>query len=170
MSANAESPAVASHAHLLPAAQILPGNVDSGEKFPDFCLHGQVNDSASNRTSVYSQLSTTSTSPTEYSSPDQESSPLSTASRQRTASSSPAPRSRRDKKELHAARLERSGSNNFALGRKESQSKSRRFHRGSDPAAALAAIEPPHDLYQMVRLVLEIPWLWLELNCAYSSG
>ena len=134
---------------LLPAPQLLPGNVDGAEKFPDFCLHGG-GDSPSNRTSIYSQFSTTSTSPTEYSSagPDStQNSPSANSSRERTASTSPAPRSRRDKKELHAARLQRSASNTFGLGRRESQSsKSRRFHRGSDPAAALAAVEPPHEL------------------------
>ncbi|KAM0272273.1 hypothetical protein ACHAQH_008745 [Verticillium albo-atrum] len=83
-----------------------------------------------------------------------------TTSRIRTNSGggSPSPiRSRRDKKELHAARLERAGSGTgtgtlqIAIGRQETQAagaaKKQRFRTStsSNPAAALAAIEPPHD-------------------------
>lgn len=122
-------------------AATFPGNVDgSPERFPD--LFTSHSDLPSNRTSIYSQVSTTSTTPSEYSGSEHD-----FTGRPRTLSTSPAPRSRRDKKELHAARLQRSGSNSLSLAKKdrETHSKPKLFHRGSDPASALAAIEPPHE-------------------------
>ncbi|KAM5351402.1 hypothetical protein ACJ41O_004125 [Fusarium nematophilum] len=63
--------------------------------------------------------------------------------------SSPTPRSRRDKSQLHAARLQRSGSTSFTVDfqkKKKPPPKSRRFTPSSStPADALAAVEPPHD-------------------------
>ncbi|KAH6704704.1 alpha-actinin-3, partial [Verticillium dahliae] len=104
-----------------------------------------------------SPASTRPTSPacTEYSSPDY-GSPTTSRIRTNSAGGSPSPlRSRRDKKELHAARLERAGSAtgtlHLAISRHETQaagaSKKQRFRSStsSNPAAALAAIEPPHD-------------------------
>ncbi|KAK4169310.1 hypothetical protein QBC43DRAFT_329752 [Cladorrhinum sp. PSN259] len=52
-------------------------------------------------------------------------------------------RSRRDAKQLHAARLQRSGSTSLALAKK--REKNNRFKRASTPAEALAATEPPHE-------------------------
>ena len=58
-------------------------------------------------------------------------------------------RSRRDAKQLHAARLQRSGSTSLAITKNKdggANSKSRRFQRSaSNPADALAAKEPPHE-------------------------
>ncbi|KAF5010547.1 hypothetical protein FDECE_3289 [Fusarium decemcellulare] len=62
--------------------------------------------------------------------------------------SSPTPRSRRDKSQLHAARLQRSGSSSLSLGLQKPKKppKPRRFTpNSSTPADALAAVEPPHD-------------------------
>jgi len=58
--------------------------------------------------------------------------------------SGPVPRSRRDAKQLHAARLQRSGSTSLALAKKRDQKKNR-FKRAATPAEALAATEPPHE-------------------------
>ena len=58
-------------------------------------------------------------------------------------------RNRKDAKQLHAARLQRSGSTSLAFASKKEGSKGprhRRFQRAhSSPADALAAIEPPHE-------------------------
>ncbi|KAK4193667.1 hypothetical protein QBC35DRAFT_526948 [Podospora australis] len=54
-------------------------------------------------------------------------------------------RSRRDAKQLHAARLQRSGSTSLALASKRENPKKGRFKRTSTPADALAATEPPHE-------------------------
>lgn len=57
----------------------------------------------------------------------------------------PATRTRRDAKQLHAARLSRSGSTSLALASKKEGNKKSRFQRASsNPADALAATEPPH--------------------------
>ncbi|KAM0334397.1 hypothetical protein ACHAQA_001423 [Verticillium albo-atrum] len=153
-----------------------PGN----EEFPDFCLQGRdddlgaqrgnehrhsnshsttSNDSAdsSNTPTASSPASTRPASPalTEYSATDY-GSPTTSRIRTNSAGGSPSPiRSRRDKKELHAARLERAGSATLqiAIGRQDTQAagaaaaKKRRFRSStsSSPADALAAIEPPHD-------------------------
>ncbi|EGY22306.1 hypothetical protein VD0002_g9243 [Verticillium dahliae] len=114
-------------------------------------------DTSSNTPTASSPASTRPTSPacTEYSSPDY-GSPTTSRIRTNSAGGSPSPlRSRRDKKELHAARLERAGSAtgtlHLAISRHETQaagaSKKQRFRSStsSNPAAALAAIEPPHD-------------------------
>jgi hypothetical protein len=143
----------------------LPGNTEYTEKFPQFCLRDHDASSLSNRSSTYSQASTTSTSPTDYSSTEQDgASPASASPRPRTLSGSP-PRSRRDKKELHAARLQRSGSSSLSLGKKEAgaNTKTKRFHRGSDPAAALAAVEPPHD-QGLTRMAFAEQQRWITVQ------
>lgn len=113
----------------------------------------------SSSASTTTTTSTTSSSRASYSSTtsisssgstfDFESSPSSPESRVQTfGSSSPTPRNRRDKQRLHAARLQRSSSNNssFDFKPKEKPSRGTRFQRSfSSPADALAAVEPPHD-------------------------
>lgn len=59
--------------------------------------------------------------------------------------SAPLTRNRRDAKQLHAARLQRSGSTGLALAKKRDHQKKNRFKRASNPAEALAATEPPHE-------------------------
>jgi hypothetical protein len=55
-------------------------------------------------------------------------------------------RSRRDAKQLHAARLQRSGSTSLALSNSKKDGKKSRFQRSSsNPGDALAATEPPHE-------------------------
>ncbi|TDZ24141.1 Alpha-actinin-like protein 1 [Colletotrichum orbiculare MAFF 240422] len=131
----------------------LPGNVQCNEEFPEFCLHDHSTISAT------SPASTTPTTPTntEHShSTPAKTSPASSRDRTNSAASSstantnnstPSSRSRRDKQDLHAARLQRSGSSSITHTRKESIAKKNRFRSatGSSPADALAAIEPPHE-------------------------
>ncbi|TDZ68259.1 Alpha-actinin-like protein 1 [Colletotrichum trifolii] len=131
----------------------LPGNVQCNEEFPEFCLHDHSTISAT------SPASTTPTTPTntEHShSSSAKTSPASSRDRTNSAAgsstantnnSTPSSRSRRDKQDLHAARLQRSGSSSITHTRKESIAKKNRFRSatGSSPADALAAIEPPHE-------------------------
>ncbi|TEA15580.1 Alpha-actinin-like protein 1 [Colletotrichum sidae] len=131
----------------------LPGNVQCNEEFPEFCLHDHSTISAT------SPASTTPTTPTntEHShSTSAKTSPASSRDRTNSAAgsstantnnSTPSSRSRRDKQDLHAARLQRSGSSSITHTRKESIAKKNRFRSatGSSPADALAAIEPPHE-------------------------
>lgn len=159
----------------------LPGNVGCNEEFPDFCLHHDHH-SAGSQASTSSPASTTPTTPTTAERPlssafsttsENTSSPASsTASRVRTDSGastntncSPSPRSRRDKTELQAARLQRSGSSNLALARKSSVAKKNRFRSatGSSPASALAAVEPPHD-QGLTRMAFAEQQKWITVQ------
>ena len=142
------------------------------EPFPSF----HANETPSNRDSIFSQASSTSTTPTDYSASEQDPS-SSSSSRPRTfstlstisnlssssPSASPSPRSRRDKHELHAARLQRTASTSLSLAKKESTSKTKRFHRESDPAAALAALEPAHD-QGLVRMAFAEQQRWITVQ------
>lgn len=87
-------------------------------------------------------------------------------------STSPTPRTRRDKKALHAARVQRSASNSIAsvapLGIKNTRhhlaTKARRFHRSaSSPADALAALEPPHD-QGLTRMAFAEQQRWITVQ------
>ncbi|OLN85809.1 Alpha-actinin-like protein 1 [Colletotrichum chlorophyti] len=169
----------------------LPGNVQCNEEFPEFCLHDHSGGSQSRSqcqsttgSHTYTSSPTTPTTPTTaehpYSSPGAEK--TSPASRFRTNSgasscsitattatlsnnTTPSPRSRRDKKELQAARLQRSGSSNLALARKESSAKKNRFRSatGSTPADALAAVEPPHD-QGLTRMAFAEQQKWITVQ------
>ncbi|GKT53167.1 alpha-actinin, sarcomeric [Colletotrichum tofieldiae] len=157
----------------------LPGNAGCNEEFPEFCLHDHSagthhhHSTAGSHTSTSSPASTTPTTPTtaEYSSPCAEKTPP--VSRDRTSSGasssttaySPSPRTRRDKKELQAQRLQRSGSSNLALARKESTAKKNRFRSatGSSPADALAAVEPPHD-QGLTRMAFAEQQKWITVQ------
>jgi hypothetical protein len=155
-----------------------------GEKFPDLCLHSHglestltpaplnLNskplDTAVRPLSL--SLQSTASSSEYYSERDTDlsstfadsrrASVLSTASSIYSNGSSvaaqqqPLTRNRRDAKQLHTARIQRSGSNASPLGRKKTgaddspTSKTKRFHRGtvgSSPQDAFAATEPPHE-------------------------
>ncbi|WYZ40641.1 hypothetical protein EsH8_IV_000982 [Colletotrichum jinshuiense] len=150
----------------------LPGNVglQCNEEFPEFCLHDHsagTQSIAGSHTSTSSPASTTPTTPTtaEHSFPSLEKTPPSRVRTNSGASNSPSPRSRRDKKDLHAARLQRSGSSNLALSRKESNAKKNRFRSatGSSPADALAALEPPHD-QGLTRMAFAEQQKWITVQ------
>ncbi|KAJ5011221.1 Alpha-actinin-like protein 1 [Colletotrichum sp. SAR 10_99] len=147
----------------------LPGNVQCNEEFPEFCLHDHsagTKSTTGSHTSTSSPASTTPTTPTntEHSTPEK-SSPDSRFRTNSSASTTPSPRSRRDKKELHAQRLQRSGSSSLALTRKESVAKKNRFRSatGSSPADALAAIEPPHD-QGLTRMAFAEQQKWITVQ------
>ncbi|KAK3375498.1 hypothetical protein B0H63DRAFT_281206 [Podospora didyma] len=74
------------------------------------------------------------------------------------------PRNRRDAKQLHAARLSRSGSTSLALAtlKKEGPKRSR-FQRGSNPADALAATEPPHE-QGLTRMAFAEQQRWITVQ------
>jgi len=169
----------------------VPGN-ESSERFPEYCLHTGSDDQ---RPLSLSLQSTTSSS--EYSERDTDlfdsrrASIISTASSfqsvytpvaanscsnfhntSSTTSPQPLTRSRRDAKQLHAARLQRSGSTSSPLGsnreRKDSSptSKTRRFHRGtigSSPQDALAATEPPHE-QGLTRMAFAEQQRWITVQ------
>ena len=85
-------------------------------------------------------------------------------------------RSRRDAKQLHAARLQRSGSTNSSpLGKKKKDeaadgssptSKTRRFQRGntigSSPHDAFAATEPPHEPLARMAFAEQQRWITVQ--------
>lgn len=75
----------------------------------------------------------------------------------------PTERSRRDKKQLHAARQQRSGSDRQPLGSKKSTG--RRFQRSSNssPADALAALEPAHD-QGLARMTIAEQQRWITVQ------
>lgn len=91
----------------------------------------------------------------QYSPPEQQQQPLS--------------RNRRDAKNLHAARLQRSGSNSLTIGTKEgsspNRSKSKRFQRasGSNPADALSATEPKHE-QGLTRMAFAEQQRWITVQ------
>lgn len=173
-----------------------PGNVECGERFPEFCLHTDATTddddvlsyyskaSASARSSTISSVSTTFSSVDSYSSPSRREShaqphEYNYSSRPRTPSTaSPTSRSRRDKKELQAARLQRSARRNPSLsvtGSKDKSPKPRRFQRSSSPAEALAAVEPPHD-QGLTRMAFAEQQRWITVQqktftkwCVFSA-
>ena len=84
-------------------------------------------------------------------------------------------RSRRDAKQLHAARLQRSGSTSSPLGKKKKDessdgssptSKARRFQRGntisSSPQDAFAATEPPHEPLARMAFADQQRWITVQ--------
>ncbi|EMT63985.1 Alpha-actinin-like protein 1 [Fusarium odoratissimum] len=84
--------------------------------------------------------------------------------------SSPTPRTRRDKSQLHAARVQRSGSRTtnttFLLGLQigKQSTNSRRFPpSASTPADALAAVEPPHD-QKLTRMAFAEQQRWVTVQ------
>ncbi|KAF4457578.1 hypothetical protein F53441_628 [Fusarium austroafricanum] len=84
--------------------------------------------------------------------------------------SSPTPRTRRDKSQLHAARVQRSGSTTISTGfplgfqKGKQPSSSRRFTpNGSTPADALTAVEPPHD-QKLTRMAFAEQQRWVTVQ------
>ncbi|TPX18541.1 uncharacterized protein E0L32_011579 [Thyridium curvatum] len=83
--------------------------------------------------------------------------------------SPPLTRSRRDAKQLHAARLQRSGSTSLALGsnrEKKEGPRSKRFHRGTvgaSPQDALSATEPPHE-QGLTRMAFAEQQRWITVQ------
>jgi len=84
-------------------------------------------------------------------------------------------RSRRDAKQLHAERLQRSGSVSSPLGKKKKDeaadgssptSKTRRFQRGntigSSPQDAFAATEPPHEPLARMAFADQQRWITVQ--------
>lgn len=187
--------------------QRQPSNGGSAEQFPEFCLHQEDLDSnisspttptasspISSRSCSVSTVCTTPSSRLSVCSSldfDSSSSHLqqlqehdpwtavaSESSGPVSASASPTPRSRRDKKALQAARLQRSGisgnSGISPLGIKQrtdrslssttTTTKARRFQRSaSTPADALAAVEPPHD-QGLARMAFAEQQRWITVQ------
>jgi hypothetical protein len=157
----------------------LPGNLslECNEAFPQFCLHEHTPSHTSTRLSLALSSSSTETSSTVSSSPTTDYAPTlasegDSSARLRTysAGSPPAPRSRRDKTELLAARVQRSASNSLSFGTpRESNSptpnpKPKRFQRtGSNPAQALAAVEPPHE-QGLTRMAFAEQQRWITVQ------
>lgn len=149
------------------------GLIVATTSFVTFNHQRRLSSPASTKTTT----STTSSSRASYSSTtsvsssgstfDYESSPSSPESRVQTfGSSSPTPRNRRDKQQLHAARLQRSSSNNSSLDfqPKKKPSKGTRFQRSfSSPADALAAVEPPHD-QGLTRMAFADQQRWITVQ------
>lgn len=78
----------------------------------------------------------------------------------------PLKRNRRDAKQLHADRLQRSGSTSLNIGKKDGSpnSKSRRFRKNSaNPADALAATEPPHE-QGLTRMAFAEQQRWITVQ------
>ncbi len=161
-----------------------PGNVECNEKFPEYCLHTHVDSAADQRPLSLSLQSTTYSS--EYSERDTDlfdsrrASIISTASSFQSVSVSSAAasphqtltRSRRDAKQLHAVRLQRSGSTSSPLGSRDKKdgssptSRTKRFHRGtigSSPQDALAATEPPHE-QGLTRMAFAEQQRWITVQ------
>ena len=179
---------------------MVPGNVECVEKFPEYCLHNHQHhhqhhqqsrtttptpDSEHPRPLSISVQSTSSASDysdnTSFSGFDsRRASIISSASSYLSVSSSPhqlhnqqqpLTRSRRDAKQLHAARLQRSGSASLTVGTKKdgspnSKSKSR-FGRsrtvGGSPQDALAATEPPHE-QGLTRMAFAEQQRWITVQ------
>lgn len=172
-----------------------PGNLECVERFPRFCLHGASSDespyssnnnhhdlgfgdSGSGSDSDSDSHSYGSASPRA----SVKSSRSPTASSVSTSASSidsclparaPTQRSRRDKKALHAARQQRSGSNasRSPLGSKGKDSSSRDSSKArwlkrsasSTPADALAAVEPAHD-QGLARMTFTEQQRWITVQ------
>ncbi|KAK1964509.1 hypothetical protein LY78DRAFT_582318 [Colletotrichum sublineola] len=168
---------------LSPSGSILPGNAGCKEEFPQFCLHDHSagthhlhhhhSSTAGSHTSTSSPASTTPTTPTtaEFSPPCTDKTTPASHNRTNSGTSttttaySPSQRTRRDKKELQAQRLQRSGSTSLVLARKESTAKKNRFRSatGSSPADALAAVEPPHD-QGLTRMAFAEQQKWITVQ------
>lgn len=175
-----------------------PGNLECAEQFPEFCLHLQgargvdyhdyggsqtrassrttptASSPLSSRSSTLSSVSTSPSTASTFSSLDTDTyhhCPQELQHPQHPWTGSPTPpRSRRDKKDLHAARLQRSGSSGVpCLGIKHNTSPSivranKRFQRSaSSPAEALAAVEPPHDT-GLVRMAYAEQQRWITVQ------
>ena len=165
----------------LPLPALQPGNGDLTERFPEFCLHTQDSRASTPTSSRYSTISTTSTVSTAFSSADSvcftlrddPDGPPTFAARPRTfselsspSSSAGTPRSRRDKKDLQAARQQRTGSTSRSIVgfNKAAASPGRRFQRtSSTPADALAALEPPHD-QGLTRMAFAEQQRWITVQ------
>ncbi|KAK5652510.1 hypothetical protein OQA88_10415 [Cercophora sp. LCS_1] len=72
-------------------------------------------------------------------------------------------RSRRDAKQLHAARLQRSGSTSLALSNSKKEKKNRFQRSSSNPADALAATEPPHE-QGLTRMAFAEQQRWITVQ------
>jgi hypothetical protein len=101
---------------------------------------------------------------------DHSSSPDSSRPTSRTFSGTPIPRSRRDKQQLHAARVQRSTSNHHntpVLGSKEPREekpKKPRFGKTvSSPVEALAALERPHET-GLTRMAFAEQQRWITVQ------
>ncbi|KAK2003598.1 hypothetical protein LX36DRAFT_77038 [Colletotrichum falcatum] len=154
----------------------LPGNAGCNEEFPEFCLHDHSagthhlhhhhhhSSTAGSHTSTSSSASTTPTTPTTAGFSPAHADKTS-RDRANSRTSTPGQRTRRDKKELHAQRLQRSGSTSLVLGRKEGTAKKNRFRSatGSSPADALAAVEPPHD-QGLTRMAFAEQQKWITVQ------
>lgn len=114
----------------------------------------------SRRSSVISSASTSATSSSSLLEP----SLLESASAVSGRRHSPSPtRSRRDAKQLHAARLQRSGSTGLTP-KKDRDAKKNRFQRSSSsPADALAATEPPHE-QGLTRMAFAEQQRWITVQ------
>ncbi|KFA49407.1 hypothetical protein S40293_08672 [Stachybotrys chartarum IBT 40293] len=163
---------------------LLPGNGSdeyrrlSSEQFPDFCLHDGTSLEHRSHTSTpsrYSTLSTASTfststsiSTTEFVSSSCEYGPRDPGDHDSSTSPAGTPRrTRREKQELQAARLQRAGSNsvsqNSESGSDRGSVKSKKFQRSSsNPAAALAAVEP-HD-QSLTRMAFAEQQRWITVQ------
>ncbi|KAB5558090.1 hypothetical protein GE09DRAFT_1237324 [Coniochaeta sp. 2T2.1] len=79
----------------------------------------------------------------------------------------PIPRSRHNAKQLHAARLQRSGSTSLSIGSKKDgspTSKTRRFRKNSSqPGDALSATEPPHE-QGLTRMAFAEQQRWITVQ------
>ncbi|KJK77502.1 alpha-actinin-like protein [Metarhizium anisopliae BRIP 53293] len=161
-----------------------PGNLEGAGQGSQFCLHNsscshldgctcvldddhlvrQFRDSISASTSRSSRSSTLSTASTSLTAADcdcTQSTATGPCCRSQTRSSLPGKRSRRDREQLQAARLQRSGRDGPPLGSKDKPSKHskanwsrRRSGNTSGTADALAAVEPAneHSLVKMSTL------------------
>ncbi|KAF5130081.1 Alpha-actinin-like protein 1 [Metarhizium anisopliae] len=161
-----------------------PGNLEGAGQGSQFCLHSsscshldgctcvldddhlvrQFRDSISASTSRSSRSSTLSTASTSLTAADcdcTQSTATGPGCRSQTRSSLPGKRSRRDREQLQAARLQRSGRDGPPLGSKDKPSKHskanwsrRRSGNTSGTADALAAVEPAneHSLVKMSTL------------------
>lgn len=177
--------------------QRQPSNGGSAEQFPEFCLHQDLDSNISSPTTPTASspvssrscsLSTACTTPSSRLSIcssldfDSSSSHLQqlqehdpwTAVASSCVSASPTLRSRRDKKALQAARLQRSGtgssgisplgSNTNTSSSSTTTTKARRFQRSaSTPADALAAVEPPHD-QGLARMAFAEQQRWITVQ------
>ncbi|KAJ0160963.1 Alpha-actinin-like protein 1 [Colletotrichum tanaceti] len=136
----------------------LPSNGVCNEEFPEFCLHDH---SVGSHTTASTSAPSPSAEKTSPVSRDRTSSEASST----TSTYSPSQRNRRDKKELQAQRVQRSGSASLALARKDGGPKKNRFRSatGSSPADALAALEPPHD-QGLTRMAFAEQQKWITVQ------
>ncbi|KAK0654519.1 hypothetical protein QBC41DRAFT_369229 [Cercophora samala] len=120
-------------------------------------------DTDDRRASIVSTASSSCTSHTSSSSTDDVPTAKSPSPPGLGAPQRPLTRSRRDAKQLHAARLQRSGSTSLALASKRENSKKGRFKRASTPADALAATEPPHE-QGLTRMAFAEQQRWITVQ------